>query len=50
MMRVFNMGVGLIIVMAPEKADAAIEALRSVGRQPFVFGRLTAGSGEVVVK
>jgi phosphoribosylformylglycinamidine cyclo-ligase len=50
MLRVFNMGVGLIMAMAPDKVDAAMEALEGVGRTPFIFGRLTAGANEVVVK
>jgi len=50
MLRVFNMGVGLIIAMAPERVDAAMAALKGVGKNPFIFGRLVAGRNEVVVK
>ncbi len=50
MMRVFNMGVGLIIAIAPEKVDAAMTALRDAGRAPFILGRLAAGNNEVVLK
>jgi len=50
MMRVFNMGVGLIIAMKPDRVDAAMAALEGVGRRPFILGRLASGNNEVVLK
>jgi phosphoribosylformylglycinamidine cyclo-ligase len=50
MLKVFNMGVGLVIVMAPDKVDAAMTALTDAGAAPFIFGRLIPGPNEVVVK
>ena len=50
MLRVFNMGVGLIIAMDPALVDDAMCALRGVGRSPFILGRLASGANEVVVK
>lgn len=50
MMRVFNMGVGLVIAVEPDKADQALAALRNVTPGAFTFGRLVAGKGEVVVR
>lgn len=47
MFTTFNMGIGLVIVVAEEHAEAAAEALRAAGETPYVIGRVTEGSGEV---
>jgi len=43
MRRTFNLGVGMVLVVKPEGADAAISALRSRGERPWVLGELEAG-------
>lgn len=47
MFTTFNMGIGLVIVVAKEDADKAVEALRAAGETPYVIGRITEGSREV---
>ncbi|MEO1370822.1 MAG: phosphoribosylformylglycinamidine cyclo-ligase, partial [Acidobacteriota bacterium] len=41
MLRVFNMGAGMVVVAAAEHLDAFLDALR--GEDPFVLGRVEAG-------
>ncbi|MDF1797880.1 MAG: phosphoribosylformylglycinamidine cyclo-ligase [Planctomycetota bacterium] len=45
--RAFNMGVGLVIAVAPEDAERAAELLRASGQAPWTIGRLVAGTGDV---
>ncbi len=45
---VFNLGVGFIVVVAPQDADAALSVLADVGETPFHLGRLEEGSEGVV--
>lgn len=47
MFTTFNMGIGLVIVVAEEDKEAALGALRAAGEEPYVIGKVTAGSKEV---
>jgi len=47
MWRVFNMGVGFVLVVAPDMVDGALSSLARSGMSPFVAGHLEAGPGEV---
>src|SRR5690606_23084748 len=38
MFRAFNMGVGLILVVAAADADAVLSTLRSAGESPWILG------------
>ncbi len=49
MFRVFNMGLGLIIVLDPADVDRSLEVLKEVGEEPFVVGRILSGQGRVRV-
>ncbi|MNF46732.1 Phosphoribosylformylglycinamidine cyclo-ligase [compost metagenome] len=44
MHRVLNCGVGMVICVAPEQAEAALEALRAAGEQPWVIGNIAAAA------
>jgi phosphoribosylformylglycinamidine cyclo-ligase len=48
MRRAFNMGIGLILVVAPERAAEVIAALAATGEAPVVIGELIEGAGGVV--
>lgn len=50
MFTTFNMGVGLVIVVAEQDAAAAQEALRAAGETPYVIGRVTEGERIVTFK
>jgi phosphoribosylformylglycinamidine cyclo-ligase len=50
MFRVFNMGIGFCLVVAEDFADSIAEKLTSYGEKVFKIGRITSGSGNVVIK
>jgi len=45
MLRVFNMGVGMIVVTSPGDADGVLSTLRAGGSSPWVMGEVEAGQG-----
>ncbi|MBL6975091.1 MAG: phosphoribosylformylglycinamidine cyclo-ligase [Deltaproteobacteria bacterium] len=47
MWKVFNMGVGYVLVVDAREADQACGILSGAGTDPFVLGRLAAGKGPV---
>lgn len=47
MFTTFNMGIGLIIVVAEQDAEQALAALREAGETPYQIGRITAGERAV---
>lgn len=50
MWRVFNMGVGFIIIVSQSHEAEAIASLTRAGEKPFVLGRLVEGQREVVIR
>jgi len=48
MRRVFNCGVGFVVVVPRRKADAAMALLRGQKLKPWMLGEVIAGDGEVV--
>jgi phosphoribosylformylglycinamidine cyclo-ligase len=50
MFRVFNMGIGYVVVMAEDFADAAARKLTKLGEKVYDIGRVTRGTGKVVLK
>jgi phosphoribosylformylglycinamidine cyclo-ligase len=49
MHRVFNMGVGMVVIAPPDVADEIIGSARVAGTVGWVMGRVTSGTGEVVI-
>jgi phosphoribosylformylglycinamidine cyclo-ligase len=49
MLRVFNCGIGMALVVSAEKAAAAAEQLASAGEQVMRIGRIAPGDGEARV-
>jgi phosphoribosylformylglycinamidine cyclo-ligase len=47
MYRVFNMGVGMVLVVSPSQAPAVLTTLRKLGEKPSVVGKVVKGAGEV---
>ena len=47
MFRVFNMGIGMVLVVPPAEADTAIDAMRVEGHEPLVIGEIVGGTGVV---
>jgi phosphoribosylformylglycinamidine cyclo-ligase len=50
MYRVFNMGIGFVLVVAEDFADSIAKKLTKLGEQVYNIGRITSGSGQVVLK
>jgi len=48
--RVFNLGLGFVLVVSADRVDAAVEALSAAGRQAAVIGEVVAGSGKVALR
>ena len=48
MFRVFNMGVGMVLVTAPRETPAVMRTLAKAGEKPSLVGKVVrGGSGEV---
>ena len=45
MLKTFNCGIGMIVVVAQDRADALTQVLRDAGETVCVLGRVTAGDG-----
>jgi phosphoribosylformylglycinamidine cyclo-ligase len=49
MFRAFNMGVGMVAVVAAEDADAVVRELSAAGEQAWIAGEIVPGDGKVVL-
>ncbi len=49
MYRVFNMGIGYVLVVRPAFAQSVTNQLKRYGEQPIVIGEIVAGSGQVQI-
>ena len=47
MFRVFNMGIGYILIVRPSFADSILAHLQQLGELPILLGEITGGSGKV---
>ena len=50
MYRVFNMGIGFVLIVAEDFADSMARKLRRYGEKVYRIGRVTTGTGKVVLK
>jgi phosphoribosylformylglycinamidine cyclo-ligase len=50
MFNVFNMGIGYVLVVAPDFADSIARMLTKWGEQVYRIGKITRGTGNVVLK
>jgi len=50
MYRTFNCGIGMIVVVAPADADAALAQLKASGETASVIGRVASGTRGVVIE
>jgi phosphoribosylformylglycinamidine cyclo-ligase len=49
MFRTFNMGVGMVVIAPPSSVDAVIASVTAAGVRGWTIGRVSAGSGRVVL-
>jgi phosphoribosylformylglycinamidine cyclo-ligase len=49
MARVFNLGLGMLVVVAAAATDAVLGALHRAGREASVVGQIKSGVGKVVL-
>jgi phosphoribosylformylglycinamidine cyclo-ligase len=49
MFRAFNMGVGMVAVVAPEDADAVAGALNAAGETAWIAGEIVPGERNVIL-
>jgi phosphoribosylformylglycinamidine cyclo-ligase len=47
MRKVFNLGIGMVVVVAEEEAHRSLDLLRTEGPRAAEIGRVTAGNGQV---
>ncbi|MEN6307471.1 MAG: AIR synthase-related protein, partial [Anaerohalosphaeraceae bacterium] len=50
MYRVFNMGIGYVLIVAPDFADSVKEKLEKSGETVYQIGTITAGNKKVIIK
>jgi phosphoribosylformylglycinamidine cyclo-ligase len=50
MFRVFNMGIGFVLIVAEDFADSIARKLRRSGENVYKIGRVTTGAGKVLLK
>lgn len=50
MFRVFNMGIGFVLVVAEDFANSITKKLKKYGEKVYEIGRITTGTGKVVLK
>ena len=49
MYRVFNMGIGMVVVVRAADADVALETLKKAGQKALIIGRVEKGTGRSVL-
>lgn len=50
MYRTFNMGIGMVLCVAPQDQERALTALRAAGEQAWIIGEVTAGTEGVTLR
>ena len=46
-LKTFNMGLGMVLVVNPQKVDDVMSLLAEEGETPFIVGQIVSGNGEV---
>ena len=50
MFNTFNMGVGMIVSVAPEDADKTVAALEAAGEHAYILGELVESNEGVIIE
>lgn len=48
--KVFNLGIGMVVVVPPEEAHRTLDVLRTEGHRAVELGEITAGTGRVLLR
>lgn len=48
MFNIFNMGIGMVLALAPEDVNKTIDSLMAMGEKPVVIGTVVEGKGVVI--
>ena len=48
MLRVFNMGIGMVLIVAPDRVDAIAKHFTRIGQKFYFIGNVVKGNGRVV--
>ena len=49
MFNTFNMGVGIVMAVAPDKADETVRIIEGCGERAFILGEVSEGQDGVVI-
>ena len=49
MYNTFNMGIGMVVAVAPADREKTMEAIKAAGETPYVIGHIRAGEKGVTV-
>lgn len=49
MYNTYNMGLGMVLAVAPSDADTVMEAIRAAGEVPYLVGKIEDGEKGVVL-
>jgi len=49
MFKVFNMGIGYVLIVRPHFADAVVQKLKRLGETVHTLGKIVSGSGKVIL-
>lgn len=49
MFNIFNMGIGMVLAVAPEDVEKTLETLRAEGEKPVVIGKVIDGEGVTII-
>ncbi|MGN1313443.1 MAG: phosphoribosylformylglycinamidine cyclo-ligase [Lachnospiraceae bacterium] len=49
MYNTYNMGIGMIVAVSPDKAEQALEAIRAAGETAYIVGKIEAGEKGVTL-
>ena len=50
MFHVFNMGIGMCVVVSKAELDRSVETLRSLGEDPIMMGEIESGERGVQIR
>ncbi len=50
MFNTYNMGVGMVVIVAPKDADKALKVLKKNGEDAYVIGKVAKGEDKIIIK